>query len=90
MGGKAIATVCQMFAEEFIAGGLPDLVVWRMSDKTVRFCEVKGPGGECILRCERGSMAFPAATETPCHARRLAARQTEGEQLSPARWATHS
>jgi Fanconi-associated nuclease 1 len=46
MGGKAIATVCQMFAEEFIAGGLPDLVVWRMSDKTVRFCEVKGPGGE--------------------------------------------
>lgn len=46
MGGKALSVVCQMLAEEWshCTSGMPDLVVWRYSDKQVRFCEVKGPG----------------------------------------------
>ncbi|PWZ00222.1 hypothetical protein BCV70DRAFT_231846 [Testicularia cyperi] len=46
MGGRAISIVCQMLAEEWdhCSSGMPDLVIWRMSDKTVRFVEIKGPG----------------------------------------------
>ncbi len=46
LGGHAISTVCQMLVEEWdhCSGGMPDLVVWRMQDRTVRFVEVKGPG----------------------------------------------
>ncbi|EPQ25837.1 uncharacterized protein PFL1_06512 [Pseudozyma flocculosa PF-1] len=46
LGGRAIAVVCQMFCEEWehCTGGMPDLVIWRMRDRCVRFVEVKGPG----------------------------------------------
>lgn len=46
MGGHALSVVCQMLSEEWghCTAGMPDLVVWRYSDKQVRFCEVKGPG----------------------------------------------
>jgi Fanconi-associated nuclease 1 len=46
MGGRALAVICQMLAEEWshCAAGMPDLCVWRYADKKIRFCEVKGPG----------------------------------------------
>ncbi|CDR88509.1 uncharacterized protein SPSC_04336 [Sporisorium scitamineum] len=46
LGGRAISVVCQMLVEEWdqCSSGMPDLVVWRMRDKVVRFVEVKGPG----------------------------------------------
>lgn len=46
MGGHALAVLCQMLSEEwsYCTSGMPDLCVWRYSDKQVRFCEVKGPG----------------------------------------------
>lgn len=46
LGGHAISVVCQMLVEEWdhCSSGMPDLVIWRMHDKVVRFVEVKGPG----------------------------------------------
>ncbi|KAN0065096.1 hypothetical protein ACQY0O_001592 [Thecaphora frezii] len=46
LGGRSLAVVCQMFCEEWehCTGGMPDLCVWRMSDRCCRFVEVKGPG----------------------------------------------
>ncbi|SNX84939.1 uncharacterized protein MEPE_03648 [Melanopsichium pennsylvanicum] len=46
LGGHSISMVCQMLVEEWdhCSSGMPDLVIWRMRDKTVRFVEVKGPG----------------------------------------------
>ena len=46
LGGHSISVVCQMLVEEWdqCSGGMPDLVVWRMSDRVCRFVEVKGPG----------------------------------------------
>ncbi|SJX63533.1 uncharacterized protein SRS1_14289 [Sporisorium reilianum f. sp. reilianum] len=46
LGGHAISVLCQMLCEEWdhCSSGMPDLVVWRMRDKVVRFVEVKGPG----------------------------------------------
>lgn len=46
LGGRSIAVVCQMLMEEWehVSSGMPDLVIWRMQDRVVRFVEVKGPG----------------------------------------------
>ncbi|CCF52002.1 hypothetical protein NDA14_003115 [Ustilago hordei] len=46
LGGQSLAVVCQMLVEEWhhCSSGMPDLVIWRMQDKSVRFVEVKGPG----------------------------------------------
>ncbi|SPO26766.1 uncharacterized protein UTRI_04075_B [Ustilago trichophora] len=46
LGGHSISVVCQMLVEEWdhCSSGMPDLVIWRMDDKVVRFVEVKGPG----------------------------------------------
>lgn len=46
LGGQSISVICQMLVEEWehCSGGMPDLVIWRIEDKTVRFVEVKGPG----------------------------------------------
>ncbi|SPO26486.1 uncharacterized protein UTRI_04075 [Ustilago trichophora] len=46
LGGHSISVVCQMLVEEWdhCSSGMPDLVIWRMEDKVVRFVEVKGPG----------------------------------------------
>ncbi|EST04970.2 VRR-NUC domain protein [Kalmanozyma brasiliensis GHG001] len=46
LGGHSISVVCQMLCEEWdhCSSGMPDLVIWRMEDKVVRFVEVKGPG----------------------------------------------
>lgn len=46
LGGESLGVVCQMLVEEWdhCSSGMPDLVIWRMEDKTVRFVEVKGPG----------------------------------------------
>lgn len=46
LGGHSISVVCQMLVEEWdhCSSGMPDLVVWRIKDKVVRFVEVKGPG----------------------------------------------
>ncbi|TKY85377.1 hypothetical protein EX895_005539 [Sporisorium graminicola] len=46
LGGHSISVVCQMLVEEWdqCSSGMPDLVIWRMRDKVVRFVEVKGPG----------------------------------------------
>ncbi|KAK0570041.1 hypothetical protein OC861_000348 [Tilletia horrida] len=46
MGGGPLATICQVFCEdrEHCQGGMPDLCIWNMETKEVRFVEVKGPG----------------------------------------------
>lgn len=46
LGGHSISVICQMLAEEWdhCSSGMPDLVIWRMTDQVVRFVEVKGPG----------------------------------------------
>ncbi|SPC64229.1 uncharacterized protein UHOD_05120 [Ustilago sp. UG-2017b] len=46
LGGQSLGVVCQMLVEEWhhCSSGMPDLVIWRMQDKAVRFVEVKGPG----------------------------------------------
>ena len=46
LGGHSISVVCQMLVEEWdhCSSGMPDLVIWRMEDRVVRFVEVKGPG----------------------------------------------
>lgn len=44
LGGRALAVICQMFVEEYQTAGKPDLILWRMRDKRVKFAEVKGPG----------------------------------------------
>ncbi|OCF42115.1 fanconi-associated nuclease 1 [Kwoniella heveanensis CBS 569] len=46
LGGRAVAGVCRMLAEEYRhrCSGVPDLIVWDYANKDVRFVEVKGPG----------------------------------------------
>lgn len=46
LGGRALATICRLLAEEYgnRGGGVPDLFVWNASEKICKFVEVKGPG----------------------------------------------
>ena len=38
--------ICRLFCEDYGGrmGGIPDLLVWRAKDSTIKFVEVKGPG----------------------------------------------
>ncbi|WFD30469.1 phosphodiesterase I [Malassezia sp. CBS 17886] len=46
LGGKVLAFLCRVLAEEWNmrTSGFPDLLLWRYADRQVRFVEVKGPG----------------------------------------------
>ncbi|QRV87386.1 mRNA cleavage and polyadenylation factor CLP1 [Ceratobasidium sp. AG-Ba] len=48
LGGRALATICQLLAEEYAyrGGGVPDLFIWNYAEKTCKFVEVKGPGDQ--------------------------------------------
>ncbi|KAE8266727.1 hypothetical protein A4X09_0g5622 [Tilletia walkeri] len=48
LGGRPLSTICQILCEErqHCQSGMPDLCVWNMKTKEVRFVEVKGPGDE--------------------------------------------
>ncbi|WFC96626.1 phosphodiesterase I [Malassezia brasiliensis] len=45
IGGRALALLCRLLCEEWAmrTSGFPDLCLWRYSDRTVCFAEVKGP-----------------------------------------------
>ncbi|TFY67939.1 hypothetical protein EVG20_g3751 [Dentipellis fragilis] len=44
--GKALATICRLFCEDYSQrrAGVPDLFLWHTEDKLCKFVEVKGPG----------------------------------------------
>ncbi|EJD02252.1 uncharacterized protein FOMMEDRAFT_147288 [Fomitiporia mediterranea MF3/22] len=46
LGGEGLSVICQLFCEDYGGrhSGVPDLIVWRMSDNLAKFVEVKGPG----------------------------------------------
>ncbi|QRW01531.1 mRNA cleavage and polyadenylation factor CLP1 [Ceratobasidium sp. AG-Ba] len=47
LGGRALATICQLLAEyAYRGGGVPDLFIWNYAEKTCKFVEVKGPGDQ--------------------------------------------
>ncbi len=58
LGGHSISIVCQMLVEEWdhCSSGMPDLIIWRMEDKVVRFVEIKGPGDRLSETQKCGSM----------------------------------
>lgn len=41
-----MAAICRLFCEDYGGrhSGIPDLIIWRMTDKLAKFVEVKGPG----------------------------------------------
>ncbi|KAL1408877.1 hypothetical protein Q8F55_005691 [Vanrija albida] len=48
LGGRALSVICRMLSEEYRhrMSGVPDLIVWNIDEKEVRFVEVKGPGDQ--------------------------------------------
>jgi Fanconi-associated nuclease 1 len=46
LGGRALAAICRMQAEDFAGtgSGVPDLLCWNTTTQTAKFIEVKGPG----------------------------------------------
>ncbi|CAD6985897.1 unnamed protein product [Tilletia controversa] len=46
LGGLPLSMICQMLCEErqHCQSGMPDLCIWKVATKEVRFVEVKGPG----------------------------------------------
>lgn len=46
LGGKSLALICRIICEDYThrSSGVPDLLLWRMSDSSAKFVEVKGPG----------------------------------------------
>ncbi|GAA96728.1 uncharacterized protein L969DRAFT_20070 [Mixia osmundae IAM 14324] len=46
LGGRALETICTVFAEEYghRVGGIPDLCMWNEEQSICKFVEVKGPG----------------------------------------------
>jgi fanconi-associated nuclease 1 len=45
LGGSALATICLIQAENYAGtgGGVPDLILWHVKDRSAKFVEVKSP-----------------------------------------------
>lgn len=54
--------ICRLFCEDYGGrmSGIPDLLVWRNKDSTIKFVEVKGPGDGLSENQKVG--AFPSFT----------------------------
>ena len=54
--------ICRLFCEDYAgrASGVPDLLIWRISDKSAKFVEVKGPG-DSLSENQKVSVGFSSA-----------------------------
>ena len=52
--------MCRLFCEDYGGrhSGIPDLIIWKMSDKLVKFVEVKGPGDKLQENQKVGLITF--------------------------------
>lgn len=66
LGGESLSLICRVICEDYEhrSSGVPDLLIWRMSDKTAKLVEVKGPGdtlmqNQHVRSSSRNSIRMP-------------------------------
>ena len=59
LGGKSLAFICRVSCEDYThrSSGVPDLLIWNISESAAKFVEVKGPG-DTLMENQKVSDSF--------------------------------